>query len=262
VIAPKGEGWIVERLRKTGGYAIGFASLFLFWHIASVYILQSVLFPPPGQVFLTGIELAANGILGANIAISLQRIMLGFLCGSLIAIPIGLAIGSFQSVRYLLEPYTEFLRFVPATAMITVAVIWFGIGESSKIFLIIYSTIFVIIINTAAGVGAISKNKIRRAQCLGASRAQIFLFVALPATLPYILTGMRLAMANSFTTIIAAELIAASAGLGKMIWDGRLYMLVDQIFVALVVLGFLGFTADRIFRWSIYRFAGRFSPSV
>ena len=77
---------------------------------------------------------------------------------------------------------------------------------------------------------------------------------------PNLLTGMRLAMGNSFVTIIAAELIAANAGLGKMIWDARLYMLVDQIFVALLVLGMLGFTTDRLFRWTIYTFAGRFSP--
>jgi NitT/TauT family transport system permease protein len=86
---------------------------------------------------------------------------------------------------------------------------------------------------------AVAPNKIRAARSLGASRAQVFGFVALPATVPYILTGMRLAMGNSFVTIIAAELVAANAGLGKMIWDARLYMLVDQIFVALLVLGLL-----------------------
>ena len=139
----------------------------------------------------------------------------GFLGGSLIGIPIGLAIGSFAIVRRMLEPYTEFLRFIPATALITVAVIWFGIGEGSKIFLIIYTTVFIVIINTAAGVTAVAPNKIRAARSLGASRAQVFFFVALPATVPYILTGMRLAMANSFVTIIAAELVAANDGLGQ-----------------------------------------------
>jgi NitT/TauT family transport system permease protein len=170
--------------------------------------------------------------------------------------------GSFRPVRKLLEPYTEFLRFIPSVAMITVAVIWFGIGEASKIFLIIYTTIFIVIINTAAGVSAIAPDKIRAAQSLGASRAQIFLHVALPATVPYILTGMRLAMANSFTTIVAAELIAANDGLGKMLWDGRLFMLVDDIFVSLVTLGLLGFAVDRLFRWSIYVFAGKYSPAT
>ena len=199
-------------------------------------------------------------MLGEQVAVSMMRIFAGFLGGTLIGIPVGLAIGSFTIVRRLLEPYTEFLRFIPATALITVAVIWFGIGEGSKIFLIIYTTVFIIIINTAAGVAAVAPNKIRAARSLGAGRAQVFFFVALPATVPYILTGMRLAMANSFVTIIAAELVAANNGLGKMIWDSRMYMLVDQIFVALLVLGMLGFMTDRLFRWGIYAFAGRFSP--
>jgi ABC-type nitrate/sulfonate/bicarbonate transport system permease component len=245
---------------RLAGYVIGFGSLFAIWHIASVYLLNSVLFPPPGRVVVKAIELAQDGTLWENASVSLQRIALGFFFGSAIGIPLGLAIGSFALVRRILEPYTEFLRFIPATALITVAVIWFGIGEGSKIFLIIYTTVFIVIINTAAGVSALAPNKIRAARSLGASRSQVFGYVALPATVPYILTGMRLAMGNSFVTIIAAELVAANAGLGKMIWDARLYMLVDQIFVALLVLGLLGFTADRLFRLGIYVFAGRFSP--
>ena len=245
---------------RLSGYLVGFASLFALWHVASVYLLNSVLFPPPLRVIAKAVELAEEGTLWSNASVSLRRIALGFLFGSLFGVPLGLAIGSFAIVRRLLEPYTEFLRFIPATALITVAVIWFGIGEGSKVFLIVYTTIFIVIINTAAGVSAVAPNKIRAARSLGASRAQVFFFVALPATLPYILTGMRLAMGNSFVTIIAAELVAANAGLGKMIWDARLYMLVDQIFVALLVLGLLGFTADRLFRWGIYAFAGRFSP--
>jgi NitT/TauT family transport system permease protein len=245
-----------------GGYALGFVSLFLLWDLASRYLVSSVLFPPPTVVLAKGVTLLRTGVLLEHLAASLQRILAGFLIGSLLGVPIGLAMGSFRPVRKLLEPYTEFLRFIPSVAMITVAVIWFGIGEGSKIFLIIYTTIFIVIINTAAGVSAIAPNKIRAAEALGATRAQIFLHVALPATVPFILTGMRLAMGNSFTTIVAAELIAANDGLGKMLWDGRLFMLVDDIFVSLVTLGLLGFTVDRIFRWSIYTFAGKYSPAT
>jgi ABC-type nitrate/sulfonate/bicarbonate transport system permease component len=249
-----------QSLSRISGYIAGFASLFAIWHIASTYLLSSVLFPPPLQVFAKAIELIKDGTLVEHAAISLQRIFIGFFCGAAIGIPVGLVMGSFRTMRNLLEPYTEFLRFIPATALITVAVIWFGIGEGSKIFLIIYTTIFIVIINTASGVAAVAPNKIRAARSLGANRAQVFCYVALPATVPYILTGMRLAMGNAFVTIIAAELIAANAGLGKMIWDARLYMLVDQIFVALLTLGLLGFTADRLFRWAIYSFAGKYSP--
>ena len=195
-------------LRNVGIYLLGFASLFLIWHVASTWLLNSVLFPPPWKVVLKAIELAQDGTLWEQASASLGRIAAGFAGGSLIGIPLGLAIGSFRFVRRLLEPYTEFLRFIPATALITVAVIWFGIGEGSKIFLIIYTTVFIVILNTAAGVSAVAPNKIRAARSLGAGPAQVFFFVALPATVPYILTGMRLAMANSFVTIVAAELVA------------------------------------------------------
>jgi len=255
-----------RRLRQLwsryGGYALGFVSLFLLWHLASVYLVSSVLFPPPAVVFRKAVTLIRTGVLLEHLWASTQRILAGFIAGSLLGIPIGLAMSAFRPVRKLLEPYTEFLRFIPSVAMITVAVIWFGIGEASKIFLIIYTTIFIVILNTAAGVSAIAPNKIRAAQALGATRTQIFFHVALPATVPYILTGMRLAMANSFTTIVAAELIAANEGLGKMLWDGRMFMLVDDIFVSLVTLRLLGFVVERMFRWSIYTFAGKYSPAT
>lgn len=243
-------------------YFIGFFSLFFIWHVVSAYVIASVLFPTPYEVLLRFIELLQEGVLLENIGASLHRIVIGFILGSLIGIPIGLVIGSFPLARKILEPWTESLRFIPSVAMITIAVIWFGIGEASKIFLIIYTTVFIVILNTAAGVGAISANKIRAAQALGASSRQIFFLVALPATVPYILTGMRIAMANSFTTIVAAELVAANSGLGVMLWQGRMYMQIGDIFVALVSLCILGFTADRLFRFGVSRFAGRYDVST
>ncbi|MGA0594084.1 ABC transporter permease [Enterovirga sp. CN4-39] len=241
-------------------YILSFAALLLTWHVAATFIVRSVLFPAPASVMMKAGELLASGVLVDNMVASLQRILGGFLIGSALGIPIGLAIGSFQLTRKLLEPWTEFLRFIPATGMITISVIWFGIGEESKIFLIIYTTIFIVILNTAAGVASIAPNKLRAAQVLGATRWQMFILVALPATVPFILTGMRLAMANSFTTIVAAELVSAQAGLGVMLWNARMFMLVDDIFVSLMTLGILGFTADRLFRFAIYRFAGRYNP--
>ena len=262
-VPPRASRGAARRLVSVyGGYALGFVSLFVLWQLASRYLVSSVLFPPPTVVFSKGLLLLRNGVLLEHLSASMQRILVGFVAGSLLGVPIGLAMGSFRPVRKVLEPYTEFLRFIPSVAMITVAVIWFGIGEGAKIFLIIYTTIFIVILNTAAGVSAIAPNKIHAAQSLGATRTQIFFHVALPATVPYILTGMRLAMANSFTTIVAAELIAANNGLGKMLWDGRLFMLVDDIFVSLVTLGLLGFAVDRMFRWSIYTFAGKYSPAT
>lgn len=253
---------LTSRAATIAGYAAGFLLLFLVWHVTSIVLVRSALFPPPWPVLERAWVLIEDNILQDQIVASMRRILQGFLIGSACGIPIGLAIGSFRPVRLLLEPWTEFFRFIPAVAMITVAVIWFGIGEESKVFLIAYTTIFVVIIATAAGVGAVGRDKIRAAQCLGASRLQIFALVALPATVPYILTGMRLAMANAFVTIVAAELVASNDGLGKMLWDARLFMQIEDIFVALISLGLLGFATDRIFRLLIRAFAGRFNPTM
>ncbi len=251
-----------DRAATIGLYVAGFLLLALVWHLAAAYLVRSALFPPPLPVLERAVMLMEDGILQEQVVASMRRILQGFLIGSACGIPIGLAIGSFGVVRALLEPWTEFFRFIPAVAMITVSVIWFGIGEESKVFLIAYATIFVVIISTVAGVGAVGRDKIRAAQCLGASRLQIFALVALPATVPYILTGMRVAMANAFVTIVAAELVASNDGLGKMLWDARLFMQVEDIFVALITLGLLGFCTDRGFRLLIRAFAGRFNPTV
>lgn len=258
----QGSGWLVLNRRELLPYLLrGFASLFLVWHVVAVYVVASVLFPPPLQVFRHAIALLRDGTLPANIAISMQRIVIGFVAGPALGIPIGLVIGRFPLARKIMKPWTEFLRFIPSVAMITIAVIWFGIGEASKLFLIIDTTIFIVILNTAEGVSAIAPNKIRPAQALGATQSQVFFQVALPATVPFILTGMRVAMANSFTTIVAAEMVAANSGLGQMLWNGRMYMQIDDIFVSLVSLCLLGFTADRLFRVAIARFAGRYDTT-
>lgn len=248
----------IDKLREYGTYLLGFIALFGSWHLLT-HLIPSVLFPTPAAVVRKAFELLQDGSLWANLSISLQRIFAGFAFGAAIGIPIGLIMGNFRFMKRLLEPFTEFLRFIPSVAMITLAVIWFGIGEASKVFLIAYTTIFIVIISTAAAVMSIHTDKIRAAKTLGASATQVFFFVSLPAAMPGILTGLRVAMGNSFTTIVAAEMVAADSGLGTMLWQGRLFMLIDQIFVSLLILGLVGFAADRLFRMGIIYFGGKYS---
>ena len=225
-------------------------------------MMGSVLFPSPNQFMRTFFGLLMDGTLINESYVSLKRIMAGFIIGSVIAMPLGLLMGSFRIMRLLLEPYVELLRFIPSIAMITVAVIFFGLGEASRIFLIAWVTVFTVTINTAAGVASIEQNKIRAAQALGASKNQIFWLVTLPATMPFIIVGSRIAMANAFTTIVAAEIIGANAGLGTMLWQARLYMLVDNIYVVLITLGILGLSIDRIFRETSRFFGKRYAPHI
>ena len=242
-------------------YAMSILGFFGVWHLASI-MMGSVLFPSPNQFMRTFFGLLIDGTLINESYVSLKRIMAGFIIGSVIAMPLGLLMGSFRIMRLLLEPYVELLRFIPSIAMITVAVIFFGLGEASRIFLIAWVTVFTVTINTAAGVASIEQNKIRAAQALGASKNQIFWLVTLPATMPFIIVGSRIAMANAFTTIVAAEIIGANAGLGTMLWQARLYMLVDNIYVVLITLGILGLSIDRIFRETSRFFGKRYAPHI
>jgi ABC-type nitrate/sulfonate/bicarbonate transport system permease component len=250
------------RLNTYLTYSLSIVVLFVVWHVVATYLFPSILFSTPLAVIRKLVELVRTRVLLEHVSISLQRILLGFSLGSLFGIPIGLVMGNSVFARRFLDPYIEFFRFIPPIAFLTPAVIWFGIGESSKVFLIIYTTIFIVILNTTVGVLRIPQNKIRAAQCLGASRTQIFFHVSIPATVPFILTGMRIAMGNSFGTIVAAEMLGANAGIGTMIWASRMFMLIDDMFVGLITLGILGFATDRLFRWLIFRFAGKYSTVV
>jgi ABC-type nitrate/sulfonate/bicarbonate transport system ATPase subunit/ABC-type nitrate/sulfonate/bicarbonate transport system permease component len=242
-------------------YLLSIVGFFMIWHLGSL-LLNSVLFPSPAQFLVTFAKLLLDGTLIQESYVSLKRIMAGFIIGSVIAMPLGLLMGSSRIMRLILEPYVELLRFIPSIAMITVAVIFFGLGEASRIFLIAWVTVFTVTINTAAGVASIEKNKIRAAQALGASKVQLFYLVTLPAAMPFILVGARIAMANAFTTIVAAEIIGANSGLGTMLWQARLYMLVDNIYVVLITLGILGLTIDRLFRTASRFFGKRYAPHI
>ena len=230
------------------------------WQLFSGYIHPSVLIPSLSTVMASGYRLTLSGELPTAIGYSLGRIVAGFVIGSLIATPVGLLMGMSRGIRESLETYIQFFRFVPAIAWLTPAVIWFGLGETSKIAIIVYATIFVVAINTMVGVANVSPNKIWAARMLGASQAQVFRNVVLPASLPFILTGMRLAMGGSFAAVVSAEMIASNEGLGFLISNSRLWMATDVIFVAILVLGFLGLGTDALFRWAIRRFAHRYGP--
>ena len=186
------------------------------------------------------------------------RILAGFAIGSAAGVLLGLAMGAFAPVRRFLDPIVNFLRFIPPIAWLSPFLIWFGIGETTKVLLITYTVTFMVMLNTLAGIIAIPKNRIRVAQCLGASRLQIFAFVVVPACVAYILTGMRIAMGNAFVTIVTAEMIAAQAGLGYLILVSKNFGGTDLIFLGMITLGILGLLTDRLFVMAIARYARRY----
>ena len=234
--------------RSFGTYVFSFFTLFLLWHIMATYIFPSVLFSPPLAVFKKAVELTASGVLLTDIAVSMKRILLGFAIGSALGFPIGLLMGNVRFFRRLFEPYTEFFRFIPAIALLTLAVIWFGIGEASKVAFITYAAFFPIFTTTIEGIKYVDPILIRAASSLGASERQIFWHVVLPAATPNIITGMRLAFGLSFFVIVAAEFIAADSGLGFLINDARTFFLVSNMLLGAAVIGIIGVLANVLLR--------------
>ncbi|MFD3312410.1 ABC transporter permease [Streptomyces sp. NPDC058694] len=237
----------VRTLRTAGVYILSVLAGVGIWQLLAMKYGPSLV-ASPSQTLSAARELASDGTLTNSIIASSRRILIGWGLGVLVGVPVGLLVGQIKVVRQLLDPYIEFFRFIPPIAFVTLAVVWLGIGESSKVVLIFYTAVFIVTLNTSAGVMAVNESKLRAAASLGAGRRQILLGIVLPSTVPHIVTGARLAMGNSFLTIVSAEIVAAQVGLGSLIWTSRNYGRIDWVFVGIITLGILGFVFDRVLR--------------
>jgi len=253
---------VVERLRPLLMVLASLAIFFLLWQFLSTFVLNPYMIPPPTAVAAAFVPMAETGEIFKHVSISLVRVVIGFVLGSALAILFGVVMGRMRVVYELLDPIIEFLRYLSPTAMIPIAVIWFGIGENSKYFLIFWGTFFFVLINTIAGVMRTPVARQRAAECLGASEFQIFIFVVIPSAVPYIVTGMRVAMASSFMSIIPAEMLAADSGLGYLLQTAGMLVQTDRIFVALATISLLGFITDRLFRLLVDRTLSRYMAFV
>ena len=242
--------------------AASLALAFLIWQLLSTFIFNPFLIPPPLEVIRTAIPMVMSGEIFADVAISMSRILVGFVTGSLFGVIFGVLLGRIRVLHDLLDPIMELLRYLSPTAMIPIAVIWFGIGEMSKYFLIFWGTFFIVLINTTAGVWRAPIARQRAAECLGANRLQIFLMVMTPSAVPYIVTGMRVAMASSFMSIIPAEILAADSGIGYLLQKSSMLLQTNRIFVALATICILGFAVDRLFRFLVQRVLARYMSYV
>lgn len=235
---------------------------FAGWQLLSTFVFNPFLVPPPLQVFETALPMIKSGEIFWDIVISMSRIVVGFVVGSLAAIVLGILLGRITLLHELLDPVIELLRYLSPTAMIPIAVIWFGIGEMSKYFLIFWGTFFIVLVNTIAGVWRTPVPRQRAAECLGATRLQIFLLIVLPSAIPFIVTGMRVSMASAFMSIIPAEILAADSGIGYLLQSSSMLLQTDRIFVALLTISLLGFVSDRLFRLLVDKTLSRFNSST
>lgn len=175
---------------------------------------------------------------------SLQRVLLGFLFGSLLGIPLGYAMGLTNWARGWFDPIVEFMRPVPPLALIPLMIIWFGIGEQSKVILLFLAALWIMTIAARSGVSGVAISKVHAAYSLGASKWQILRKVIIPNSLPEIFTGARVAMGVCWGTVVAAELVAAEKGLGMMIMVASKFQLTDIVIVGIILIGVIGFLID------------------
>ena len=215
---------------------------------ATGFRMQRLYLPAPEIVLERFFRLNAEGYqnftLWQHTGISLQRVLLGFLFGALLGIPIGYAMGLTNWSRGWFDPIVEFMRPVPPLALIPLMIIWFGIGELSKVILLFLAALWIMVIAARAGVSGVAISKVHAAYSLGASKWQILRKVIIPNSLPEIFTGARVAMGVCWGTVVAAELVAAERGVGMMIMVASKFQLTDIVIVGIILIGIIGFLID------------------
>jgi len=252
------------RLRKaltgTVRFLISLAVLIGIWWVFAVVRNVPLLMPSPPEVMHAFGTLLGSGALVEDTLASLGRILSGLAIGAVGGVLLGLLLGSSRIVRGLLTPLVTLFRFVPPLAWYAPVLAWLGTGEESKIVLIVYTSIFVVAINTLSGMGETPVNARRMLRMSGSSWAQRFFLLDLPHALPYAITGIRIALGNAFMTVVTAEMLGSKVGLGALITNGMTTLSLPKVFVAILVLGVLGLIADRLFVWATNRFLRRFLP--
>jgi len=216
---------------------------------AVVVLTGSVVFPTPWQVVTGTLELIRDGTLWQHIGASLFRVGTGFTLAVLVAVPLGLWLGWVRGAYVTLNPLFQMLRPISPIAWIPIAILWFGVGNASPIYLIFISSVFPMIVQTTVGVHTIEKRYLRAAANFGVSRRTLFRQVVLPAVLPQIIIGMRIGLGVAWLVVVAAEMIALHSGLGYLIIDsrnaGNRY---DLVIAGMIIIGLIGLMLDRLMR--------------
>lgn len=237
-------------LRHSVPYVLALLAIGTVWQIA-VWVSQAnvAILPPPLVTLSTLWELITNGELARHTVASLSRVLSAWSLSVLVAVPLGLVMARSKSVERLVDPVIELFRPISPLAWIPLAILWFGIGETGKIFIIFVATFFPILLNTVSGIKGVQPVLIRAGRVLGCNNeGKLFWRVILPAAMPTIMVGLRIAFGTGWAAIIAAELVAAQSGLGYLIADGMEILRSDLVMAGMIAIGVLGVLIDSIFR--------------
>jgi ABC-type nitrate/sulfonate/bicarbonate transport system permease component len=228
-----------------GALSLG-AVVALYWYMALRPGTNAALVPSPPRILQALREEIASGDLLVNTLASLKRVVIGFCIGASLALVLGTVAGWFRYAGYVVNPIIDALRPIPALAYIPLVIVWIGIGEPSRIIIIVLAVFKPCVVNARAGMKEVAQIYVDAARTLGASRWRVFASVALPSAVPYFIAGLRTGVSTGFLALVAAELIAAPSGLGFMIQNAGQYFRTDVTIVGIIVIGFLGAALDQI----------------
>jgi taurine transport system permease protein len=222
--------------------------LFAWWAVTSAELIEPLFLPGPQAVAQKGWELLTQGYMDASLwqhlGASLGRIGVALLAAVLTAIPLGIAMGRSRVARGIFDPLIEFYRPIPPLAYLPLIVIWCGIGELSKVLLIFLAIFAPIAISTATGVRNVDPTRLRAAQSLGATQAQLIRHIILPSALPDILTSVRIGLGVGWSTLVASELIAATSGLGFMVQSAAQFLVTDVVILGILIIALIAFAME------------------
>lgn len=250
-------GSLAWRIFKPAAAILAFLAI---WEIAPrIELVDKVFLPPFSQVTETFVTLIGNGQLWEHVSASLSRALLGFVIAVAVAIPLGIAIAWYRPVAEFLNPILELFRNTAALALLPVFILILGIGETSKVALVVYASTFPILLNTISGVRTVDPLLIKSARSLGLSPVRLFQKVILPASVPTIFTGLRMAAASSILVLIAAEMVGAKAGLGYLITASQLNFQIPEMYAGIVTIALVGLAFNgvivaverRLSRWRV-----------
>jgi len=228
------------------------AFIVLWWAATALNWINPIYWPGLDAVFERVGKLANEGFrniaLWDHIWISVYRVLSGVVYGAVIGIPLGFAMGLWSVAKGFFDPIVEFIRPIPPLALIPLIILWFGIDEFAKIFLLALASLFIMIIAARAGVNSVRVSKVHAAYSLGATKFQVLTRVVLPNALPEIFTGLRTAMGVCWGTVVAAELVAADRGIGSMIMIAKNFLNTDIVVIGIVIIGLIGFAIEILMR--------------
>lgn len=221
--------------------------------------LSNRILPAPLDVARSAIELARSGELWRHVAVSTWRALLGFAIGGALGLALGLLTGTFRTAETLLDTTLQMIRNIPVLALIPLVILWFGIDESAKLFLVSLGVFFPIYLNTCHGIRSVDPALVEMARSYGLSRAQLYREVILPGALPQILVGVRFSLGLMWVTLIVAETVSAQAGIGYMTMNAREFLQTDVVLLGILLYALLGKLADLLSR-ALERFWLRWHP--